>query len=261
MQVFMQLIDRLAAETEGLALHERVDCMLEASGLVGHWRAEGGERGEARVENLEELVSAARGFGAEEGEDVLNAFLAHAALESGEDQADAWEDCIQLMTLHSAKGLEFPVVFIVGMEEGLFPHRRSSEDAESLEEERRLCYVGMTRAMRELYLCYAEQRRLHGMDMRARPSQFLGELPSDLLEEVRPRVRVTRPYLAQRRAVVEQDHSDIELRLGQRVRHSKYGEGVVLRYEGHGPHVRVQVNFERAGTKELLLALANLEAL
>jgi DNA helicase-2/ATP-dependent DNA helicase PcrA len=273
LQGFMQLIDRLATDTEGLALHERVDLMLEATGLVGHWRAEGGERGEARVENLEELVSAARGFEGgetEEGDDLsaeaassrdLNAFLAHAALESGEDQADAWEDCIQLMTLHSAKGLEFPLVFIVGMEEGLFPHRRSSEDAESLEEERRLCYVGMTRAMRELYLCYAEQRRLHGMDMRARPSQFIGELPSELLEEVRPRVRVTRPYLAQRRTVVEQTQSDIELRLGQRVRHSKYGEGVVLRYEGHGPHVRVQVNFERAGTKELLLALANLEVL
>jgi DNA helicase-2/ATP-dependent DNA helicase PcrA len=258
LSAFIQLVQRLAAESEGMALHQRVDVVIEASGLVPHYRAEGGERGEARVENLEELVSAARGFEPEEGEDPLISFLAHAALESGEEEGDTWEDCVQLMTLHSAKGLEFPVVFIVGMEEGLFPHRRSSEDADSLEEERRLCYVGMTRAMRELYLCYAETRRLHGMEMRARPSQFIAELPRELLEEVRPRVHVSRPYLAQRRMA---ESSDIALKLGQRVRHNKYGEGVVLRYEGHGPHVRVQVNFERAGTKELLLALANLEAL
>jgi DNA helicase-2/ATP-dependent DNA helicase PcrA len=258
LRTFVRLVDDLAEQTRDAALHQRVDLVLEATRLVEHWRAEGGERGEARVENLAELVSAARGFEAEDDEDELSAFLAHAALESGEEQAGAWEDCVQLMTLHSAKGLEFPLVFIVGMEEGLFPHRRSSEDADSLEEERRLCYVGMTRAMKELYLSYAEQRRLHGMEMRARPSQFIGELPRELLDEVRPRVQVTRPYLAQRRMA---ETSDIELRLGQRVRHSKYGEGVVLRYEGHGPHVRVQVNFERAGTKELLLALANLEAL
>src|SRR5205807_1182867 len=158
---FMALIERLAAERGALALHEQVDQLLKASGLIEHYRRDKAERGETRVENLEELVSAARGFTPEGSElPPLEAFLAHAALESGEGQADEWEDCVQMMTLHSAKGLEFPVVFLAGMEEGLFPHQRSLTDLDGLEEERRLAYVGMTRAMRQLYLTCAEQRRL-----------------------------------------------------------------------------------------------------
>jgi DNA helicase II / ATP-dependent DNA helicase PcrA len=162
---FMALIERLARESGGLALHEQVDQVLKSSGLIEHYRREKAERGEARVENLDELVSAARGFTPEGSElPPLEAFLAHAALEAGEGQADAWEDCVQMMTLHSAKGLEFPLVFLAGMEEGLFPHQRSFADLEGLEEERRLCYVGMTRAIRQLYLSNAEHRPLHCVD-------------------------------------------------------------------------------------------------
>src|SRR6516165_2083597 len=176
---FMALIERLAAETAALALHEQVDQLLKSSGLLEHYRREKAERGEARVENLEELVSAARGF-TPEGTELppLESFLAHAALEAGEGQANEWEDCVQMMTLHSAKGLEFPLVFLAGLEEGLFPHQRSTTDLEGLEEERRLCYVGMTRAMRALYLSYAEQRRLHGVDSYGQPSRFIREVPA-----------------------------------------------------------------------------------
>ena len=188
-------------------------------------------------------------------------FLAHAVLESGEDQADAWEDSVQMMTLHSAKGLEFPVVFLCGMEDGLFPHQRSITDIDGLEEERRLCYVGTTRAMKQLYLTYAEQRRLHGVDSYGTPSRFIKEIPAELLEEVRPRIQVSRPDLRAARAAVtiEEDAPASGMRLGQRVRHGKFGEGVILDLEGQGSHARVQVNFERQGTKWLMLAYANLE--
>ncbi|HEU4531068.1 MAG TPA: DNA helicase II, partial [Steroidobacteraceae bacterium] len=166
MHAFMVLIERLAHEIRALELHEQVDHVINSSGLLDHHKREKGDRGETRVDNLLELVSAARGFTQEPGSELapLNAFLAHAALEAGEGQAQAWEDCVQMMTLHSAKGLEFPVVFLCGMEDGLFPHQRSLNDLQGLEEERRLCYVGMTRAMQELVLTYAEQRRLHGTD-------------------------------------------------------------------------------------------------
>ena len=128
----------------------------------------------------------------------LMAFLSHAVLESGEGQAEEWEDCVQMMTLHSAKGLEFPIVFLCGMEDGLFPHQRSVTDMHGLEEERRLCYVGVTRAMRQLYCTYAEQRRMHGVDSYGAPSRFLAELPAELVEEVRPKVNVSRPaYMPQ----------------------------------------------------------------
>jgi DNA helicase-2/ATP-dependent DNA helicase PcrA len=189
----------------------------------------------------------------------MAAFLAHASLEAGEGQADAWEDCVQLMTLHSAKGLEFPLVFICGMEDGLFPHQRSIGDINGLEEERRLCYVGTTRAMQTLYLTYAEQRRLHGVDSYGIPSRFLSELPQELIEEVRPQVMVSRPLQAGR--FRSADPAPGGIRLGQRVLHAKFGEGVVLNYEGQGSHARVQVNFEQAGTKWLVMAYASLEAI
>jgi DNA helicase-2/ATP-dependent DNA helicase PcrA len=259
---FMQLIERLEREIQGLALHEQVDHVINHSGLIDHHRREKADRGEARVENLEELVSAARGFTGEGSEDLppLAAFLAHAVLESGEGQADAWEDCIQMMTLHTAKGLEFPVVFLAGLEDGLFPHQRSLNDIEGLEEERRLAYVGMTRAMQQLYLTYAEQRRLHGMDTYGAPSRFIKEIPGELLEEVRARVPVARPmmggYGALREAV---GNGRPGMGLGARVRHGKFGEGVILNLEGNGAHARVQVNFEQQGTKWLMLQYANLE--
>jgi DNA helicase-2/ATP-dependent DNA helicase PcrA len=258
-QGFMALIERLALEIRDRPLHEQVDHVLEASGLIEHHKREKADRGEARVENLLELVSAARGFEPATAQDLppLESFLAHAALESGEGQAEAWEDCVQMMTLHSAKGLEFPVVFLAGMEDGLFPHQRSITDIDGLEEERRLCYVGMTRAMRQLYLTYAEQRRLHGMDSYGQPSRFIKELPDRLIEEVRPRVHVTRPLSVGR---FRPEESAVPgMRLGARVRHGKFGEGVILNVEGNGPHARVQVSFESQGTKWLMLQYANLE--
>jgi len=258
-QGFMALIERLALEIRGRPLHEQVDHVLVASGLIEHHKREKADRGEARVENLLELVSAARGFEPGTAEELpsLEAFLAHAALESGEGQADAWEDCVQMMTLHSAKGLEFPVVFLAGMEDGLFPHQRSITDIDGLEEERRLCYVGMTRAMRQLYLTYAEQRRLHGMDSYGQPSRFIKELPDRLIEEVRPRVHVARPLSVGR--FRPEEPAVPGMRLGARVRHGKFGEGVILSVEGNGAHARVQVSFESQGTKWLMLQYANLE--
>ena len=251
---FMTLIERLAHEIRDLPLHEQVDHVLKTSGLVDFFKREKADRGEARVENLDELVSAARGFTPEgtEGElPPLEAFLAHAVLESGEGQGGAWEDCVQMMTLHTAKGLEFPMVFLCGMEEGLFPHQRSLNDLDGLEEERRLCYVGMTRAMKQLFLTYAEQRRLHGMDSYCAPSRFIKETPEDLIEEIRPRVQVARPVAVGRFRVEEPAIAGV--RLGGRVRHGKFGEGVILNVEGNGAHARVQVNFETQGTKWLMV--------
>ncbi len=279
LQAFLALIERLDADTNALPLHEQVDHVIQASGLADHYRKDKADKGEARLENLEELVSAARGFEPEDGDMApLMAFLSHAVLESGEGQAEEWEDCVQMMTLHSAKGLEFPVVFLCGLEDGLFPHQRSITDVQGLEEERRLCYVGTTRAMRHLYLTYAEQRRMHGVDSYGAPSRFIAEIPAELVEEVRPKVQVSRPaygatprdYASRpsgasygsRPAVSRpryQDESPGGLRLGQRVRHQKFGDGVVLSVEGHGDNARVQVNFERQGTKWLMMGYANLE--
>ena len=262
-QGFITLIDQMDQDTRNLDLHEQIDHVIRRSGLVEHYRKEPRERAEARLENLDELVSAGRGFEpGEEGDDMsaLDAFLAHAVLESGDTQGDAWEDCVQLMTLHTAKGLEFPLVFITGMEDGLFPHRRSLNDPGSLEEERRLCYVGATRAMQTLYLTYAEQRRLHGVDSFGSPSRFIGEIPPELIEEVRPSIQISRP-LHRRRVSARQPQELREesgLRLGQRVRHEKFGDGVVLNYEGAGAHARVQVNFETSGTKWLVMSYARL---
>jgi DNA helicase-2/ATP-dependent DNA helicase PcrA len=264
-QAFLELIARLGREISGLALHDQVDHVLAGSGLIEHYRKDKAERGEARVENLLELVSAARGFEPEETGSTdpplppLESFLAHAVLESGEGQAEAWEDCVQMMTLHTAKGLEFPLVFLCGLEDGLFPHQRSLTDLDGLEEERRLCYVGMTRAMRQLYVTYAEQRRLHGQDSYGQPSRFIAELPEDLVEEVRPRVQVSRPVAAGRFHAPVEEPAAPGMRLGARVRHGKFGEGVVLHVEGNGAHARVQVNFEGQGTKWLMLQYANLE--
>jgi DNA helicase-2/ATP-dependent DNA helicase PcrA len=263
LQGFVGLIERMAERAGGLPLHEQVEHVIAASGLRDHYAKEGGERGQARLENLDELVSAARGFEfspEEHGDmDPLSAFLAHAALESGEGQAEAWEDCVQLMTLHSAKGLEFPLVFLAGMEEGLFPHRMSLEDPTRLEEERRLCYVGITRARERLVLSCAETRRLHGSDNFNVPSRFLAEVPAELMEEVRPRAMITRPVYARAETPAPHLHSDFGLQMGQRVAHAKFGEGIVLGMEGQGSHARVQVNFERHGAKWLVVQYANLE--
>ena len=258
---FLDLIEKLAGDMRELELHEQVDHVIHHSGLIEHYRKEKGERGEARVENLEELVSAARGFEVDEDTPLtpLGSFLSHAALEAGEGQGEAWDDCVQLMTLHSAKGLEFPLVFMCGMEDGLFPHQRSVGDTNGLEEERRLCYVGITRAMEQLYLTHAEQRRLHGMDSYSQASRFIREIPAEHVEEIRPNISISRPLRARTSPKLRSEVPGI--RLGQRVRHGKFGEGVVLNCEGQGAHARVQVNFEAQGTKWLVLAYANLEVM
>ncbi|MEM9171374.1 MAG: DNA helicase II [Pseudomonadota bacterium] len=257
---FLELIEAMAQQVDGLELHETVDHLIHTSQLSTHYDKEGADKAATRVENMQELVSAARGFSPDNNDEALSlvdAFLAHAALEAGEGQADAWEDCVQLMTLHSAKGLEFPLVFIAGMEDGLFPHQRSINDPAGLEEERRLCYVGCTRAMAELYLTYAEQRRLHGMDSFAVKSRFINEIPTELLEDIRPRANVSRPVST--RPGLRGGGEAPAVQLGRPVRHAKFGDGVVLNCEGQGAHARVQVNFENAGTKWLVLNYANLE--
>lgn len=264
LSAFLALIDRLATETAGFELGDLIEHLLQRSGLLKHYKKEKGEQAEARVENLEELVSAARNFPFHDDTELtpLNAFLAHAALEAGEGQAREWEDCVQLMSLHAAKGLEFPLVFLVGMEEGLFPHQRSLEEPGRLEEERRLCYVGMTRAMRRLYLSYAEVRRLHGAERYTSPSRFLGEIPAELIKEVRAQPHLGRPWRAPPVALRgEVSAVPPGMRLGQRVRHEKFGEGVVMSCEGRGEHARVQVNFQGAGSKWLVLAYAKLQPL
>lgn len=251
---FLQLIDTLAEDTRQLELHEQVEHVIQNSGLIEHYHKEKGEKGQARLENLEELVNAARQFEVDEaareaGMSPLSAFLAHSALESGENQAEKYEDSVQLMTLHSAKGLEFQVVFLCGCEEGLFPHYMTMEDPKGLEEERRLCYVGMTRAMRQLYMTYAETRRLYGREAYHRPSRFLAEIPAEFLENVRLKAKVSIPASS---LSAPSGLSDYNIAVGQTVTHRQFGTGIVLQCEGRGLHARVQVRFEKAGTKWLI---------
>jgi DNA helicase II / ATP-dependent DNA helicase PcrA len=257
---FLDLIRTLAAATAEMPLWEQVQRVIARSGLLDHYRKEKGEQAEARLENLDELVNAARQFElepADEDMSKLQQFLGHAALEAGESQADPFQDCVQLMTLHAAKGLEFDLVFLVGLEEGLFPSLQSLDEAGRLEEERRLCYVGITRARRKLYLTHAECRRIYGKENYPRPSRFVREIPADHLEEVRLRGTVTRTVVGTSNAGASEREGTF--RLGQRVRHAKFGEGVILQQEGQGAQARVQVNFSDVGAKWLMLTYANLQ--
>ncbi|MCW8886276.1 MAG: DNA helicase II [Motiliproteus sp.] len=272
---FLQLIERLDQESGDLPLHEQTEHLIRHSGLIDHHMKEKGEKAQTRIENLEELVSAARQFAGswerqeeEQEVPVLSAFLDQAVLDAGDAQADEFEDSVQLMTLHSAKGLEFPLVFLAGVEEGLFPHKMSLEEPGRLEEERRLCYVGITRAMEKLYITYAESRRLHGQDNFNRPSRFIREIPEELLNEVRLKTQFSRPVSFNRAAQSQSSINfsgeaipDTGLVLGQRVIHSIFGEGVVLSYEGQGANARVQVNFDSEGTKWLVAGYAKLEVI
>ncbi|MBN7797232.1 DNA helicase II [Parahaliea mediterranea] len=255
---FRVLIDELDAGTDEMALEELVEHAEQVSGLLEFHRKEKGEKGQARVENLEELVTAAKQF-APEGEELspLQQFLDNAALDAGDAQADAHEDSVQLMTLHSAKGLEFPLVFLAGMEENLFPHRMSLEEPGRLEEERRLCYVGITRAMERLVITYAETRRIHGSESYNSPSRFIREIPADLLREVRLNNTISAPVSSLTQAAVP----DTGLSLGQRVYHQIFGEGIVLNFEGRGTSARVEVNFDTEGSKWLVVQYANLQLL
>jgi DNA helicase-2/ATP-dependent DNA helicase PcrA len=265
---FMQLISGMCERMENWTLGNQMQAVIEDSQLVTHYQKEPLDRMESRVENLRELVNAAGAFilpieDEEAGMTDLQSFLSHAALEAGETQGEAWDDCVQLMTLHSAKGLEFPMVFIVGMEDGLFPHQRSVTEAGGrFQEERRLCYVGITRAREHLCLSHAEVRRMHGSENHCRPSRFLDEIPPGLIQEIRPRMQVQRPWASARAPEYRKSNSNINqewpFRLGEAVNHKKFGSGTVISFEGSGEHTRVQVNFNRAGAKWLVVAYANL---
>lgn len=262
---FLDLLQNMAQTLRDNPLDAAVDLIIQASGLLKHYEKEGREKAQIRAENLEELVRAAADF--EDwfkinkeylGElDLLSAFLSHAALEAGETEADAVDDKVQVMTLHSAKGLEFQQVYMVGMEEGVFPHWRSLDKAEELEEERRLCYVGMTRAMSKLTLSRALSRRLYSAESTPMPSRFLKEIPAQLIEADEPDDAVAPDFLS---AASDADFS-APFHLQQRVRHAKFGVGTVLNLEGQGSHARVQVIFDTVGAKWLVLAYANLKAL
>ena len=285
-QAFLELISGMTEASEDMELGDRIDHVIEKSGLIPHHQKEGGEKARGRLENLDELINAGRSFAEdftatdpvdgdseepeEEDRPILAAFLDQAALDAGDAQAGEHEDAVQLMTLHSAKGLEFPLVFIAGMEEGLFPHKMSMDNLNGLEEERRLCYVGITRAMQKLHLTHAESRRLHGDVHMTRPSRFIRELPDELIEKVRLHSTVRRSGMGSTPA--RQGHGSraigagsqipqTGISLGQRVRHGKFGEGVVLNYEGSGPNARVQVQFMDHGAKWLVMSYARLEAL
>lgn len=263
---YLTLISESIGLLDTTPLSELMEMMIQNSGLYQHHKKEAGEKGKTRIENLQELVTATKNFEQsfeknKSYKEIAEIFLDTVSLDAGDTQADEFQDAVQLMTLHSAKGLEFPLVFITGLEETLFPHGRSLESPSQLEEERRLCYVGITRAMKKLYLTYAESRRLHGTDVFNPPSRFLKEIPSVYIEEIRPRASVTTPYRRKTKKSTMDFKDEVGIGLGQKVVHPTFGPGIVLNYEGSGESARVQINFEKAGSKWLVLAFAKLETL
>ena len=258
-QAFLYLIEEMAVETQDMPLHDLTEEMLKTSTLIASYEKDKSEKAQMRVDNLAELVTAARQFDHEELElSELDSFLAHAALESGEGQASEHEDPVQLMTLHTAKGLEFENVYLTGLEEGLFPHRMSMDEPGRLDEERRLCYVGITRAKQHLTISYANVRRLFGNEQYTQPSRFISELPKEYLQEVR--VQKT-PESVSASSMQAETAASNGFQLGSRVLHVKFGEGTVTGSEGDGAHARVQVNFDDVGSKWLVIAYANLTSL
>lgn len=259
---FIELIEKLQQKIECLELDEQISKVIELSGLYAHFSKIKGDKSESILDNLQELINAAKEFRYEQNEEeelpLLIAFLAHASLEAGEMQAAAHERSVHLMTMHAAKGLEFPLVFLVGMEEGVFPGKKSIEEPARLEEERRLCYVGMTRAMQKLILSYAEVRRLYGREEYHRPSRFLREIPAELVDEIRVKARFQAPPMQKMQSFSDSAAKEAGLKLGQTVCHAKFGQGVVLAVEGSGAHTRVQIKFAKEGSKWLVLAYANL---
>lgn len=264
--IFINLVDQLEDDSADLDLDQQANYVIQHTGLKAMYQAEKGERAEQRIENLNELVTACQTFSSDpelvEEQTPLTAFLTHAALESGESQAEEFEAAVQLMTMHSAKGLEFPLVFIAGLEEGMFPSQQSVEEIGRLEEERRLCYVGMTRAMKKLYLLHAESRRIYGQEKCHKASRFLRELPESCVEEIRMQSQVSRPKSVGKfsNTFTLETFANTGFKLGQQVAHAKFGEGVVLNYEGSGVQSRIQVNFEEVGSKWLVVEYANLQA-
>ncbi len=249
---------------DALPLPQIVEQMLTQSGLIAHYSKE--REGADRLENLNELINAATSFVHEAEDDSLAAFLAHAALEAGDHQAAGGQDALQLMTVHASKGLEFHAVFLSGLEEGLFPHENSMNEADGLEEERRLMYVAITRARRHLFLSLAQRRMLHGQTRYNIPSRFLNEIPEHCLKWLRSESQLNiNPYqsetsASQKTSFNYQSAPSGKWRIGQNVEHAKFGSGVIVNYEGSGSDARVQVNFNRVGTKWLLLEYAKLAA-
>jgi DNA helicase-2/ATP-dependent DNA helicase PcrA len=264
---YLEFIARCKEFIQDNTLSDLMEEIIKTSGLAAYHMKEPGEKGKTRVENLEELVSATTNFEESIREEKTNIEIAEQyldmiSLDSGDRQASEHDDAAQLMTLHSAKGLEFKLVLIIGLEETLFPHGRSMENPEQLQEERRLCYVGITRAMEKLYITYTESRRLHGSDTFNPPSRFIKEIPKELIDEIRPRAQTHIPYNRKDFKETRLEFEDeIGISLGQRVKHKSFGEGVVLNYEGSGDAARIQINFDAAGTKWLVMAYANLEKL
>ena len=261
---FYELIEELQIETNTLTLSETMEHVIHSSKLREHHGKDKSDKAEARLENLNELVGAAKQFTnlfePEDDQDEMTEFLAHAALEAGDTQAEVNEDCVQLMTLHSAKGLEFPMVFVAGMEEGLFPSQRSLEDPSQLLEERRIAYVGMTRARQRLILTCAEKRSLYGQDKYGRPSRFIEEIPAEHIQEVRLRnSNIAQPKFSGGTPSLASQANDTGLSIGQTVQHKKFGQGSVLAVEGSGKNARVQIRFPEHGDKWLILAYANLD--
>ncbi|MFD0965861.1 DNA helicase II [Seminibacterium arietis] len=263
---FIELINSLEQDTSEMPLFAQTDFVIKHSGLYQMYQQEKGEKGEVRIENLEELVTAAKEFvkptDAEDMSD-LTAFLTHASLEAGEEQASVHESSVQMMTLHSAKGLEFDRVFIIGMEDGIFPSFQSLEIPQQLEEERRLAYVGITRAKKKLTLCYAENRRLYAKEEKHFPSRFIAELPEANIQAVRLRGTVRRAYnrsaVSTNRLFIENELSD--WKVGQKVKHAKFGTGTIINIEGSENNTRLQIAFQGQGIKWLIASLAKLEKL
>ncbi|MBI4740272.1 MAG: exodeoxyribonuclease V subunit gamma [Betaproteobacteria bacterium] len=267
---FVRLVETLRAETANLPLPETVEHVIEKSGLRQHYLSE--KEGQERLENLDELVNAASNFVQEEADTIANngdagalaSFLAHASLEAGEHQAGEGQEAVQLMTVHAAKGLEFDVVFITGLEQGLFPHENAAQERQGVEEERRLMYVAVTRARRRLYLSHAQTRMLHGQTRYSLPSAFFEEIPEGLLRKISrapayaatPPSRKASAYSAE--ALPMSQTSANGWRIGQNVQHAKFGCGVIVAAEGRGPEARVQINFGPGGMKWLALEYAKL---
>ncbi|MCF6254109.1 MAG: ATP-binding domain-containing protein, partial [Thiomicrorhabdus sp.] len=299
-QGFLSLIESLTEALSDLPLEEQMMKVVTRSGLQAHFEKDSSEQGKGRLENIDELINAASQFKQAEAQSEIDElpteaqvvaegvdaqaqqdgtllqtpqydhpladFLAQAALEAGEQQADEWESSVQLMTLHAAKGLEFPLVLMIGVEEGLFPSQRSFEDPERLEEERRLAYVGVTRAEKQLVMTFANRRRIHGTEFYPKPSRFIKEIPEDCLEFVRlsgsaqPTLNSNGSYSmtgSVQRALEAENQTGFCA--GERVFHQKFGEGVIVGTEGSGDHARVNVQFTHAGSKWLVTAYANLE--
>ena len=262
---------------KNLDLKNLIEKTINLSTLTKYYETKKNEESLSKQENLEELLSTAERFYQNnvDSEDVLSEFLDNAALEAGEFQSKTHEDPVQLMTIHSAKGLEFPIVFLTGMDEGIFPNENRNLNKDFLEEERRLCYVAITRAMQTLYITHANMRYMHGNNNFLIPSRFIGEIDDDLLEPIKS--NSTRPFKSNKKYKMgdqkfddeysqethtenfSQEDNSVYIKIGQRVRHLKFGNGVILSYTGKGDSLKIHINFESYGKKWLVMSYAQLD--